>query len=129
MYDRNHYYFGLGPIPKLKPKLANTVTDTETTFQRENLVTDKAELLQEGTFFLIHLFARVVLAMKKLEIEETKPTFIISVSKVEYWVVLLSLISNFFINETSLANKWMSFSSSNLALEDFTKYLWSSQNI
>ena len=34
-----HLYFGLGPIPKLKPKLA-TVTDTETTFSRENLVTD-----------------------------------------------------------------------------------------
>ena len=45
---------------------ADTVTDTETTFQRENLVTDKAELLQEGTFFLIHLFGRDVLVMKKL---------------------------------------------------------------
>ena len=41
--------------------------------------------------------------MKKLEIEKTKPTFIISVLKIEYWV-------------PSLANKWMSFSSSNLAL-------------
>ena len=43
MYARNHY-FGLGPIPKPKPKLADTfgdmVTDTETTFQRENLDTD-----------------------------------------------------------------------------------------
>ena len=28
----------------------------------------KAELLQEGIFFLIHLFARDVLVMKKLEI-------------------------------------------------------------
>ena len=44
----------------------------------------KAELLQEGIFFLIHLFARDVLVMKKLEIEKTKPTFIISVLKVEY---------------------------------------------
>ena len=44
----------------------------------------KAEILQEGTFFLIHLFARDVLVMKKLEIEKTKPTFIISVLKVEY---------------------------------------------
>ena len=39
VYDRNHY-FGFGPIPKLKPKLADilsadTITDTETTFQRE----------------------------------------------------------------------------------------------
>ena len=38
LYDRNPYS-GLGPI--LKPKLlADTVTDTETTFQRENLVTN-----------------------------------------------------------------------------------------
>ena len=43
----------------------------------------KAELLQEGIFFLIHLFARDVLVIKKLEIEKTKPTFIISVLKVE----------------------------------------------
>ena len=55
--------------------------------------------------------------MKKLEIEKTKPTFTISVLKVEYWVVFVSSISNFFTNKTSLANKWMSFSSSNLALE------------
>ena len=44
----------------------------------------KAELLQEGIFFLIHLFARDILVMKNLEIEKTKPTFIISVLKVEY---------------------------------------------
>ena len=50
--------------------------------------------------------------MKKLEIEKTKSTFIISVLKVEYWVVLVSSISNFFTNKTSLAYKWMSFSSS-----------------
>ena len=44
----------------------------------------KAELLQEGIFFLIHLFARAVLVMKNLEIKKTKPTFIVSVSKVEH---------------------------------------------
>jgi hypothetical protein len=44
----------------------------------------KAELLQEGIFFLILLFARDVSLMKKLEIEKTKSTFIISVLKVEY---------------------------------------------
>ena len=49
--------------------------------------------------------------MKKLEIKKTKPTFIISVL-----VVLVSLIYNFFTNKTSLANKWMTFSSSNSAL-------------
>ena len=55
--------------------------------------------------------------MKKLKIEINKHTFIISVLKVEYQVFLVSLISNFFTNKISLANKWMSFSSSNLALE------------
>ena len=34
----------------------------------------KAELLQVGIFFLIHLFAREILLLKKLEIEETKTT-------------------------------------------------------
>ena len=53
----------------------------------------KAKLLQEGIFFLVHLFARDVLVMKKLEIEKTKPTFIIPVLKE---VVLVSSISNFF---------------------------------
>ena len=45
---------------------------------------DKAELLQGGIFSLIHLFARDVLVMKKLEIEKTKPTFNISILKVVY---------------------------------------------
>ena len=43
VYDRNHY-FGLGPIPKPKPKLADTFGRYrnwyETKFQQENLVTD-----------------------------------------------------------------------------------------
>ena len=34
----------------------------------------KAELLQVGIFFLIHLFAQKNLLLKKLEIEETKTT-------------------------------------------------------
>ena len=33
---------------------------------------------------LIQIFARDILLMKKLKIEKTKPTFIISVLKVEY---------------------------------------------
>ena len=41
----------------------------------------KAKLLQ---LKLIHIFARAILLMKKLEIEKTNPTFIISVFKVEY---------------------------------------------
>ena len=47
-------------------------------------------------FFLVHLFARDVLVMKKVEIEKAKPIFIISVLKVEYLVVLISSISKFF---------------------------------
>ena len=39
-----------------------------------NMVMTKAELLQEGIIFLIHLFARVILLMKKLKIQETKVT-------------------------------------------------------
>ena len=35
----------------------------------------KAELLREGIIFLIHLFARAILSMKKLKIEETKATY------------------------------------------------------
>ena len=34
----------------------------------------KAELLQEGIFFLIHLFAWEISLLKMLEIEETKTT-------------------------------------------------------
>ena len=35
---------------------------------------NKAKLQKEGIFFLIHLFARDILLMKRLEIEETKTT-------------------------------------------------------
>ena len=60
---------------------------------------------------LLQLLARDILAMKKLEIEKTKPPFIISVLKVDIINVgLVFSISNFFMKESSLANKWMSFS-------------------
>ena len=68
-------------------------------------------------FFFIHLLARDILVMKKLEIKKTKPTFIISVLKVDIIKVgLVFSISNFFIAKTSLAKNWRSFSSSYLAL-------------
>ena len=64
----------------------------------------KAELL---LLKLLQLFARDVLAMKKLEIEKTKPTLIISVLKVDIIKVgLVFSISNFFITKTPLANNW-----------------------
>ena len=70
--------------------------------------------------------------MKKKEIEKTNPAFIISVLKVEYLVVLVSSIFNFFTNKTSLVNKWISFSSSNLALAGsqptFTKVCFDSNH-
>ena len=68
-----------------------------------NSLFPKAELLQEGIFFLLQLFARDVLVMKKLEIEKTKPTFIISVLKVDIIKVgLVFSISNFCIAKTKL---------------------------
>ena len=62
---------------------------------KNDIVLYKAKLLQ---LKLIHIFARAILLMKKLEIEKTKPTFIISVLKVEYQVALVSSIFNFFIS-------------------------------
>ena len=58
-------------------------------------------------FFLLQLFASGILVMKKLEIEKTKPTFIISVLKVDIIKVgLVFSISNFFITKTPVANNW-----------------------
>ena len=83
--------------------------------------TPKTVLLQEDIFFLVHLFARDILAMKKMEFEKTKPFYCISFK----FQVLVISIYNFFNNKTSLANKWMSFSSSNLAL--FGRLMWTRQ--
>ena len=59
--------------------------------------------------------------MKKLQIEKTKPTFIISIFKTDIIKVgLVFSISNFFIAKTSPANNWRSFSSSYLALNSNT---------
>ena len=85
---------------------------------------DKAEFRKE---FLLQLFARDVLVMKKLEIEKTKPTFIISTFKTDIIKVdLVFSISNFFIKKIALANIWMSFSCSNLALVLF--FIFSGRN-
>ena len=59
--------------------------------------------------------------MKKLEIEKTKPTFIILTFKTDIIQMgLVFSISNFFIAKMSLANNWRSFSSSYLALVKVT---------
>ena len=44
------------------------------------LKSTKAEFRREGIFFFLQIFARDVLVMKKLEIEKTKPTFIICIN-------------------------------------------------
>ena len=56
---------------------------------------------------LIHLFAREVLLVKKLENEETKTTQYSTFKTDIIKVGLVFSISNFFITITSLANKWM----------------------
>ena len=66
--------------------------------------------------------------MKKLEIEKTKPTFIISVLKVDILKVgLVFSISSFFITKTPLANNWRRKkipSCSNSALGDLVLGVW-----
>ena len=47
----------------------------------------KAELLQVGIFFLIHLFAWEILLLKKLEIEDNKTTY----STFKSWGLLRAL--------------------------------------
>ena len=70
-------------------------------------------------FFLIHLFARDVLLMKKLEIKKTKSTFIISVLKVVYYARGLSFcdfrLFYYLVKLLWQINGW-GFSSSNSAL-------------
>ena len=67
----------------------------------------KAELLQVGIFFLIHLFAREILLVKKLEIRKTEPIQYSMFKTDMIKVGLVFSISNFFCNKMSLANKWM----------------------
>jgi ABC-type polar amino acid transport system ATPase subunit len=64
----------------------------------------KAELL---LLKLIHLFAREVLLVQKLEIKETKTTKYSTFKTDIKKVGLVFSIYNLFINKTSLANKWM----------------------
>ena len=64
-------------------------------------------------------FARDILSTKKLEIEETKTTLHSTFKTDIMKMGLVFSISNFFHNKSSLANKWMSFSFSNSALEKY----------
>ena len=64
----------------------------------------KAELLQVGIFFLIPLFAREILLIKKLEIEETKTTKYSTFKTDIIKVGLIFSISDFFINFINFSN-------------------------
>ena len=66
-------------------------------------------------------FARNILSMKKLEIQETKITVYSTFKTDIIKVGLVFSISNFFIRKSSLASKWMSFSYSNSALSNFRR--------
>ena len=67
----------------------------------------KAKFRQVSTFFHEHIFLPwEFLLIKKLEIEKTKTTFVISVLKVVYKVVLVFFkFFNFFINKNSKGRK------------------------
>ena len=60
---------------------SNAITKLEFKLEKNNWDLKLNVLLQ---LKLTHIFARTILLMKKLEIEKTKSTFIISVLKVEY---------------------------------------------
>ena len=63
----------------------------------------KAELLQEGIIFLIHLFARATLLMKKFKIKETNAIWYSTFKTSTIKVGLVFSISNFFIGKIALA--------------------------
>ena len=64
----------------------------------------KAEIVQEGIFFVLQWLVSWILLMKKLEIKKTKPTFIF-----KDLVGLVFSIFNFFINKIHYANNWSKF--------------------
>ena len=57
----------------------------------------KTRFAQVGIFSALNWFAWDILLVKKLEIEKAKTTFIVSVLKVVYLMVLVFSIPNFFI--------------------------------
>ena len=68
---------------KLLSLVANKQAQISTTTVINILGLLKPNNCRKGFFFLLQLFARGVLVMKKLEIEKTKPTFIISTFKTD----------------------------------------------
>ena len=88
-------YFGnfAGIFPDFRGHINRFVVCTSIKRLFATKIINKAELLQVGIVFLIHLFAQEILLSKKLEIEKTKPTqYSTDVIKVG----LVLSISNFF---------------------------------
>jgi hypothetical protein len=81
----------------------------------------KVELPLEGIFFALDFLPWEFLLVKKLEIQKTKTSFIISVLKVVYLVVLVFSISNFFANKNSQGRK---LSSKKYLLAVIQHYSW-----
>ena len=63
------------------------------------IIIPKAELLREGIIFLIHLFARLILLMKKLKIKGTKATYYSTFKTDIIKVGLIFSISNFLLRK------------------------------
>ena len=63
------------------PSTEDTSAATASEEEQQPSIADqgKARFVQEGIFFALNLFAGKILLIKKLEIEKTKPTFMISV--------------------------------------------------
>ena len=78
------YIYYIFPVGKIQNQSILRFLAKKTGLLCSQKFVTKAELLQEGIFFLIQLFARAVLVMTKWEIQKFKPTFIVSVFKVEY---------------------------------------------
>ena len=73
-------------------------------------IATKAKFIWVSIFFHEHIFLLwEFLLLKKLEIQKTKTTFVITVLKVVYKVVLVYSISNFFINKISQERKMCSW--------------------
>ena len=67
-----------------KSDLAFAVEKSKSYVISKRLKTIKLNYCKKVFFFLINLFARAFLVMKKWEIEKPKPPFIVSVLKIEY---------------------------------------------
>ena len=105
-WDNNHFCFNIVHFYMMTRRLHIKELQWDTLYSKQtNKQIPKAELPKVGIFFALNFLLWEFLLIKKLEIEKTKTTFILSVLKVVYWVVLVFSISNFFINKNSQGRK------------------------